>query len=113
MRNVLAAYRFMFVLALLAGCASLGLPTPQTFSEKLTAAYGAVEVVNNTAVTLLDAKKITSADGEHILTTSQQARIGLDIARTMAKTDPAAADSKVTAIKTALTAVQTYLDGRE
>ena len=109
MRNMYAMARVMFVMALLAGCAQLGLPTAQTFSEKLSAGYAAVTAVNNNAALLLETKKITSADAMHILEQTKNARMGLDVARNMAAVDPKSADSKVDAIRIALQAASAYL----
>lgn len=102
----------LFVLFMVASCAQLGLPTAQSFEEKLTAAYATVESVNKTATSLLNDKKITSADAQHILEQTRNARAGLDVARSLRKADPTGADGKLTAMRTALTALQAYLTSK-
>jgi hypothetical protein len=96
-------------LAVLVGCTTLGLPTAQTFDEKLIAAVSTVTAAREATTTLLNAKKLSSDDAEHILDQLRNARAGLDIARGMAKGDPVAADAKLTTIRTALIALQAYL----
>jgi len=61
----------------------------------------------------LEAKKISSDDAQHVLDQLRNARVGLDIARLMSKTDPAAATAKVTAVHTGLVALQQYLKSKE
>jgi hypothetical protein len=107
MRNVL----WMAVL-MLVGCAQLGLPTPETFNERLAASYGAVTAARQSATTLLQQKRITAADAENILKQTDAARAGLDISRTMASTDLNAANARLNAVRSALTGLQTYLNSR-
>mgnify|MGYP001579719976 FL=1 len=65
--------------------------------------------VRQSATTLLKAGKITADDGQNVLSSTDAARAGLDVARTLSKTDLAAADARLTAVRTALTALSTYL----
>lgn len=90
-------------------CAQLGLPTPQTPEQKILAGYATADSVNRSATTLLNAKKISSADAQHVLESTRGARQGLDIARQLAKVDPKAADSKLQAQMLILKALQDYL----
>lgn len=104
---------FLLLVALLIGCTQLGLPTAQSFEEKLIAGYATVESLNKTATSLLNAKKITSADAQHILDQTRNAKAGLDVARAIHAIDPTGADSKITALRTALVALQSYLTSKE
>ena len=99
--------------ATLSGCASVGLPTADSFNERLAVGYASVTTIRQTATALLQAKKISADDGQQVLDQTNNARQGLDIARTLSKTNLAAADGKLTAIRTALNAVQTYLAARQ
>jgi hypothetical protein len=108
----LYAVHLLFVIALLAGCAQLGLPTAQTFEDKLTAGYALSTAVKDTATSLLNAKKISADDAQHVLDQTRNAKHGLDVARALSKTDLNAADSKVVAVRAALEAVQAYLKTR-
>lgn len=110
--NVKHWYAFCFALLLVA-CAQLGVPAPQTFNERLAAGYGAVTQVRTTATTLLEAKKISADDAQNVLTTTDAARQGLDVARSLSKTDLTAAEGKVSAIRATLTALAGYLATRQ
>lgn len=101
------------------GCAAgtnpLGsvLLAPDTFSERLAVGYALVGQVRATATALLDAKRITADDGQNTLEATDVFRAGLDVARGMAATDLSSAEAKLAAIRTGLTALKTYVDGRQ
>lgn len=103
---------WFLIFALIAGCASLGLPTPTTFKERLAAAYSTVEGVRSEADALLLARRITPDDAQSIQNQATSARSALDVASLAFIRDPAAADTKLTATITALTALQGYLASR-
>jgi hypothetical protein len=94
---------------LVVACGVLGIPKPENFSEKLASGYTTVTGVRNTAATLLTAEKIGSADAQNIQDGADNARAGLDIARTLQGTDPTAAQNRLTATLTVLTALEAYL----
>lgn len=106
-------FLLMLYVFVVAGCAQLGLPKPETFNQKLLVGVSTVTEVRKTSTALLEAKKINSADHENIEQQADNARAGLEIARTLAKSNPNAADAKLTAVRTALTALQTYLATRK
>lgn len=113
MRHAKHAFWLFAMATMLAACAQVGIPTPDTFNQRLAAGYATTTAVRQTAADLLNAKKIDVADAENVLKSTDAARTGLDVARTLSKTNLAAADSKVTAIHTVLTALSTYLAGRK
>jgi hypothetical protein len=94
---------------LLSACAQLGLPTPETLNEKIAAAQGSVTQVRMTATQLLTAKKISVADAESVLKTTDAASEGITVARSLSAQDPNAAQARLTMIVTTLTAAQAYL----
>lgn len=98
--------------AFVLGCAALGLETPQTFEGKALVAISTVDEVTKSASTLLNARKISSADAENVIKVGDGAMAGIAIARTIAKQDPAAGQARLTAITTALAALQVYLATR-
>lgn len=100
------------VLTLLVGCTALGVPTAQSFNEKMIVGYSTVTAVRTTATQLLVIKKISASDGENVLVATDAAKVGLDTAREIAKTDQTAAESKLNSIRTVLTALSTYLASR-
>lgn len=96
-------------LLFLAGCAVLGLEAPATPESKAIAIDATATAVNQTATTLLDAKKISSNDAQNVLDSTRAARRGVDIARALAKVDPKAATAKLQAQQEILRALQAYL----
>lgn len=103
------AYIYLpFLLLLLAGCS-----TPQTFRERLIVGYETVAEVRTGTATLLNAKKISSADGENVQQQADLARQGLDIAKGLEKQDLPAAELKLTATQTVIRALKDYLIARQ
>ena len=102
-------YLLAFACALLVACASLGLPTPTTMNEKIATAQGSVTQIRVTAAQLLTAKKISVHDAENVLKQTDAAADGIAVARTISAQDPNAAQAKLTAIVTVLTALNAYL----
>lgn len=94
---------------LVAACGALGLPSPETFNQKLAVGYATVTQVRATALELGKAKRMEVEDVLNVNTQADVARAGLDIARKVAVTDLVAADAKLTAVHTGLVALQTYL----
>lgn len=103
---------FMAILLLLPGCETLGIQQPTTFNEKAAAVLGTITTVRTTATTLLNEKKISADDGQNVLQATDNARAGLDVARSIAKSNPAAANARIDAIRSSLTALQSYLATR-
>lgn len=104
-----STYVMMFMCALMVACAQLGLPTPETMNEKIAAAQGSVTQVRTSATQLLQAGKISSSDATNVLTTTDAASEGIRVARVISEQNPAAAQSKLVATMTVLTALQAYL----
>lgn len=103
----------LFFISILVACASLGLPTATTFNERaLTAAATITEVTKTTSV-LLQADKITPDDASNIQGQIHNAEQAITVARSLAKTDIAAADNRMTAIIAGLTALQAYLGSQK
>jgi hypothetical protein len=101
------ARQYVWILALfVVGCAALGLPTPQTFNEKLLAAYSGVTQAREAGDILLNAKKISSADAANVQKQCDNVREGLDLAASMK--DSTLATQKLTSSVAILTALQTY-----
>jgi len=96
-----------------AGCAQLGVPTPETLNQKIAVAVASVTTVRQSTVTLLMAGKISAADAQNIQAQADNVIAGAQIARTIAPTDPAAADAKLQATIQVLTALQSYLAAKQ
>lgn len=93
------------------GCASI--TTPDTFNQRLAIAYSTVTAIRISTTTLLDSQRISADDGMNVLQSTNAARAGLDVARKLSDTDLKAADGKLTAIRTGLTALQKYINERD
>jgi hypothetical protein len=112
MRTVLTATIAMLC-ALLVGCASVGIPAPQTMYERVAVAQATVTQLRSTATVLLDAKRISSKDAENVLKQTDAATEGIALAMAMAVTNPAGADAKLQTAMQVLQALQTYLANKQ
>ena len=101
------------VLMILSACATLGLPTANSFSEKVAVSYATVEGVTRSTTDLLNAKAISVGDAENVLAQAKNAIAGIDLAKSMSKTDMTAADAKLNAVRTILVALQAYITTKE
>lgn len=108
---------FCWILAagFVAGCATTGTEptTASSFTDELAIGYALNAEVRQTAATLLDAKKISSADAKNVLDQTNNARIALDLARSMATSNLTTARDKVATARTVLIALQVYLAARK
>ena len=100
-------------LMLLSACAALGLPTANGFNEKIVVSYATVEGVTRSTTVLLNAEKISVGDAENVLAQVKYALLGIDLARSMAKTDLTTAEMKLDAAQTILKALQAYITTKE
>jgi hypothetical protein len=87
-------------------------PDLDTFNKKLGAALTLNTAIRRASVTLMDANKISSQDGENVMAANDAAKAGLDLAATMSKIDLNAADGKLTAVNATLVALEAYLTSR-
>lgn len=91
------------------GCAQLGVTAPATFNQKEAAAHVTIEGIAKTALSLHQAGKLSEADRSNIVATLRSAESGIDVAKLVAKTDPAGGLTKLDASIAVLTALQAYL----
>lgn len=94
----------VLVLGTLVACA-----TPQSFNERLLVGYETVAEVRSSTSTLLNARKIDSADAENVQKQANLAREGLDVAGSLASSQPAAAEAKLSAAQAVVRALKEYL----
>ena len=97
----------------LAACASLGVPTPKTFNEKAAAALTGLTAATNTTTQLLDQRLISSNDANNIAVQLDNMRSGVDIARQLHQSQPAAGEARIETIAVALQALTDYLQTRQ
>lgn len=98
---------FLLLVLVVAACSNIA--APQTFNEKLAVGYGMVTAVRTSTTTLLTAKKISVDDAQNVQAQADNARAGLDIARSSFAGNPASAEAKLSAVTMALQALSTYL----
>lgn len=107
---------------LLAGCAWMGLQSPETFNQKLAYAYGQTTAARRGAAAVVNAScptpdkfetaacKDAVTDGKHIQAMADEARKGLDLAKGFAAAgNLAQANIQLQLESAALTALQAYL----
>lgn len=98
------------ILTLCAACSSLGFVTPQTFDERLAAAYSTNTAIRNAATSSLQSGALTADDAEYALQTTRQNRTYLDAARAVAgQGDMATAEGRLYLVTSALTGLRNYL----
>lgn len=92
-------------------CSGVGISNT-TFNEKLAIAYGTVTQVRVTATTLLKAGKIKADDAQNVNNQADNARAGLDIAKSLSGTDISTASAKLVAVESIISSLTTYLSTR-
>lgn len=96
--------------ALVMGCGALGVPKAETFTERLAYAYSTHTAIQNAAASSLQAREISSTDGEQILKLSDQSRQVLDAARAASQAgDVATAEGRLALATNILQQLQAYL----
>jgi hypothetical protein len=94
---------------ILAACATFGVDPPQTFNQRVAAAQITVTAVRSSALSLLNAEKISVADAKNVQASADAGNAAIDLALTSSATDPTGANNKLAAAIAILTGVQTYL----
>ena len=102
----------LYIVLLLAGCASMGLEQPKSFSDRLAYAEGTNTALLEAATSSLDAKTISSKDMEHVIDIHAQAKALLASARLLKGTDITTAEGQLLAATKLLTDLQMYLRAR-
>jgi hypothetical protein len=99
-------------LLLLSGCSALGLATPKSFDQSLANAYGVHTAVVSATATALASGAITSAEAGSVQIQANSARAMLDAAKAAETAgNSTGAQNDLSLAVTALTALQTYLNG--
>jgi hypothetical protein len=97
------------LLLVLTGCASVGLPQPESFDQKLAYAYGVHTAVETSAATAVSTGALSKVDGQAILTLADQSKALLDSAKQLETVDATTAGDKLALAVSVLTQVQTYI----
>lgn len=106
------AFPIAILIALaLQACASVGLPTPKGFDQRLATAYGVHTSVVQATTTALTTGSISVTDAEAVQGMEKNARSLLDAAKAAEVAGNASGASSELALATsALTALQAYLN---
>jgi hypothetical protein len=94
---------------LLAGCAALGLSTPQNLDQGLAYGYAGVTTALNTIAAATSTGQLTSAQATSANSMVLSVKATLDTAKSLETSNATTAQNDLTLAMTALTAVQTYL----
>lgn len=114
MKQIYQSFLFLLFAFVLSSCAQLGLKAPETFNQKVAVAYGTITQVRESATMLLEQNKITVQDAQHVQTTADTARQGIEAARMMhAQGSLAPAEQKIAMVRTVLQALSAYLASRQ
>lgn len=90
-------------LLLLAGCAGMTPPKPQSFDEHVAAARTVLTLTNDTATVLVNGEHISKPDGREVLERTRPAREAIDVAEQLRS------EEKLTSAINLLKAAQQYL----
>lgn len=101
------------LLTLAVGCAQMGVPAPQTLSQRIAVTVSSVTAVRQSTTVLLTSNKISAADAQNIQAQADNVVAGALVARSLAGVDPAAADAKLQQTRAVLLALQQYLASKE
>jgi hypothetical protein len=101
------------LLMILAACASLGVPQADTFNKKAAAAVVSVNTASQSVLTLLQAHKIAPDEADSYTSRLDEAQKGIDLTRTIYKTNPADAENRLAAIINALNLLLGELEARK
>jgi len=95
---------------LIAGCASIGLATPKSISERLAYAYASHTAALQTIANTTNAKLLSSRDATAMLAIADQSRLLLDSARlAIDGGDLQSAEGRLVLATNVLRELQTYL----
>lgn len=97
------------VLMLLTACAFFGVPTPETFNERLAVGYSSVTTVRQSTLNLLQAGKLTPDRARDIQDQADLVRDSLDAAKQLSDVDLTDANDRLTIALEGLNALEAYL----
>jgi hypothetical protein len=111
MRQLLDYRYFLFLVLLLSACVTL---QQTTLQEKLGYSYGALAAARNTAASLLERGRISTADAKQVQAQSDGIRVNLDTAKSLLRADkPNDASTWLELANTQLRGLENYLKSKE
>lgn len=103
------SYLLPLALFLLAACATLGVPSPETFNEKETAAISTARGVISTARGLLLADKLTPDDVDNLIKQANAFMEAVKVAHEIHATSATMGEDRLAAAVIGLNAINAYL----
>ncbi len=110
--NIGRAYVVYVTAILLVACATLGVPTPESFNERTAFALAQITAVRESAARLVTSGSISAEDAQNIQQQADSARAGVDIAIVIHDTDPAQAENRLKTAQVIVDALRAYLQGQ-
>lgn len=104
---------FLPFLILLTACAALNVPPADTFNKRAAAATATVNTVSQTALTLLQARKITPDESDRYINRAEDAQEAISVARSIHDTDPMDGQDRLDAVIKALALLTAELEARK
>jgi hypothetical protein len=102
--------RFLALVLLIAGCASLGLAPASSLTDRIAYSYASHSAVLNATTAALEAGDIGVEDAQRVLKVADQARDALDAARLAVNAgDVSTAEGRLQLAASILTELQAYL----
>jgi hypothetical protein len=98
-----------FACWLLTACTALGIVKPESFDERLAAAYTLNTAIREGVDASLNAGALSSDEAQHALEDTRSARTALDGVRTLAGNDPATAEGRLALLESSLQALRSRL----
>lgn len=98
------------LILLIAGCASLGVPAPQTFNQRAAAATATVNTASQTVLTLLQAHKISPDESDRYTDRAEDAQEAIDLARGIYPSNPTDAENRLALVIAALQVLTAELE---
>ena len=95
--------------ALVVGCAQLGIAPADTTAKKIAAGYETVASLSDSAYNLRAQGLLGLDEKNKVAAQLKQAEAAIDEAAALTKTDPTAANSRLTIVIAALSQLQAYL----
>lgn len=104
--------RFILAMAIalsMSACETIGAPAPKSFKQSVPVAVATVTSVRQSATALLQAGKITPKEASNVQLQADNARTAIDLAQQIHATDPAGAQTKLTAALLVLSTLNQFL----
>lgn len=104
---------YAILLVTLSACATLNVPAPMTWNQRVLAAYNLEDGLVQSAQTLAAARKISKADAQAFIDKAVELKNAIDLADQIHARDPTEGQDALATTITALQALQAELQKRQ